>query len=871
MNNNAFLVKSPLREGDPTEDWLNSYKLIHKLTFLVILTVVWFWLTGQVSAEGNIIYRGGGEPLLMKDNMFGNQQDRNSNNILKKEQIAERKKVGGYTTKSLSRIDLNSTEFELSADTINFSSENETVSAQGNVLFGYPTGTLEADRMRFKNQSSEVFLDGNIKVNDFDYTAEAKEAWLNLETKELKITDGTIYLEDGDFNLKAEQISKSTTDEYSFNEVEMTTCVCPDNDDVCPWKINAHSADITYNGYGIASDAVFEVDGVPVLYLPYFAFPAKTERQTGFLPPSIGTGKYSNLKLRLPLFVVLDESADLTFTPLYEASTRAGLDLELRKVFSKNHKLELGGSYISESMRAGKLQGLSTTGIYDPRLKEDRATYSVKHNLETRIEELSLQMITDARYANDKLIVREEIDPRLNPYNSRFLTSESVLRLTGDDKYMAEVVAEYNEALVDNQKVTFQKIPSFYLSGSEYFDVLGDNPFGASLVLNTNFSSVNFLRENGYDGNRTEIYEKITIPFNYKNIFKAELSTDLRASYYRLLNDSMPQDNYGWLGDVSGETTRFVPGFTYKLSSVLERVYQVNEDSWLKKIVDLGPQAVSRELVRTKHTLEMFMQYRYVPNINQSKNPQFDYEDHLSEKSLLTYGIAQSLYGKYEPYNENLYGIEEITPELEDLEQLKVSEALSQKFGVQRTAYRKKKGHIRELARLELGQSLNVLDNVEQPFDRTISHSDFSDLMANLTFYPNDHFLFRVKSNYSVSDNRFNSYSIEPRFLDNRGDELRLKFHYIDQQIKQLEGGLQVRLLKNTKFGYYTIYDDYTREFLEERLAFRFYSSCGCWTVDVGYSKKYNPRDNALMLNISLLGLGEFGKSFSTIDSGSRR
>jgi hypothetical protein len=265
------------------------------------------------------------------------------------------------------------------------------------------------------------------------------------------------------------------------------------------------------------------------------------------------------------------------------------------------------------------------------------------------------------------------------------------------------------------------------------------------------------------------------------------------------------------------------------------------------------------------------MQYRYVPDVNQGKNPQFDYEDHLAEKSLLTYGIAQSLYGKYEPYNENLYGIEEIAPELEDLEQLKINDAVSHKFGVPRTAYRKKNGRIRELARLELGQSLNILDNVEQPLDRNISHSDFSDLMTNFYFYPNDHFSFRVKSNYSVSDNKFNSYTVEPRFLDNRGDELRLKFHYIEQQIKQFEGGLQVRLFKNTKFGYYSVYDDYTREFLEDRLAFRFYSSCGCWSIDVGYSKKYNPKDETLIFNVSLLGLGELGKSFSTIDTGNRR
>ena len=47
-------------------------------------------------------------------------------------------------------------------------------------------------------------------------------------------------------------------------------------------------------GTGVARGVTFRVKDVPVLYVPYFVFPANTQRQSGFLLPRVG---YSNRRV----------------------------------------------------------------------------------------------------------------------------------------------------------------------------------------------------------------------------------------------------------------------------------------------------------------------------------------------------------------------------------------------------------------------------------------------------------------------------------------------------------------------------------------------------------------------------------------------
>ena len=65
-------------------------------------------------------------------------------------------------------------------------------------------------------------------------------------------------------------------------------------------------------------------------------------------------------------------SADMTISGVYESNVRFGSELELRKIFSYDNRIELGGVYLNESARNGDLLGTNTEGLYDPTIGTNR-------------------------------------------------------------------------------------------------------------------------------------------------------------------------------------------------------------------------------------------------------------------------------------------------------------------------------------------------------------------------------------------------------------------------------------------------------------------------------------------------------------------
>ena len=89
-------------------------------------------------------------------------------------------------------------------------------------------------------------------------------------------------------------------------------------DDPTPlWRVRAAKVihdDVTRDV--IYEDATFEVEGVPIAYLPYFRHPdPSVERRTGFLPPEFGEDSTIGYSVKMPYFIELSPTRDLTLTP----------------------------------------------------------------------------------------------------------------------------------------------------------------------------------------------------------------------------------------------------------------------------------------------------------------------------------------------------------------------------------------------------------------------------------------------------------------------------------------------------------------------------------------------------------------------------
>jgi LPS-assembly protein len=133
--------------------------------------------------------------------------------------------------------------------------------------------------------------------------------------------------------------------------------LCPDNPEAPPlWQLRARVATQDQEQQRIRfRDASLEMAGLPVLYTPYLSMPdPSTPRASGFLTPSFGYSRFLGGFTELPYYWAIDESSDLTLTPLIGTRQAPNLGLAYRRRFNRG-ELEASGSI-------GYLDGTDTQG-----------------------------------------------------------------------------------------------------------------------------------------------------------------------------------------------------------------------------------------------------------------------------------------------------------------------------------------------------------------------------------------------------------------------------------------------------------------------------------------------------------------------------
>jgi LPS-assembly protein len=769
--------------------------------------------------------------------------------------------------------------FDINAASLNFDSTGQVVSAEGDVIITYSSLVAESQRAKVNIQSNEAELDGDVRISDISGNLLADFAKLNLNTGEADLKNlDTTFTEGDAYRLFARNAHRDEGDAYVLEKAELSTCHCPDDAQCFPWSLHASDARITQNGYGQAWNATLNVYDVPVFYFPYILFPAKTERQSGLLPGSFGMGRKSGFGFELPLYLAIDRSTDMTVSAVYESQVHLGTEIELRKVFSRKNELDSGFVYLNESARHGDLLGTNTSGIYDPNFGINRYAGYLNHSWSGPNQ---LQYLMDGRYVSDDLFVREYEYQNIAPSNSRYVTSQAVLRSPLADSFAVDLSAEYDQSLVTDQDLVFQRVPELTITGMNSYRPFGENPLGLRLVPTHGLSSGYFSRPLSYEGSRSEAYERVKLPFYFHNYFDGSLEGSARATAYNLSETAVdPTDpSYSLFAtnaeEVSGtdahlndSSTRLFPGVGFSLNTVLEKVFPVSEGNLIKELADLGTAGRNEELVRVKHTIEPGLKYRVTPYVDQSENPLFDSIDHLAQRNVATYNITQRLYGRYDPRNEYIYGIEETTPELSDIGSMRANNPLDETFtfGFQDDIDKStedykplRRGSIRELADLKLYQSFDVL---EQQRDTDPNRSAFSDLGGAVLLYPNEHVVLRSDVDFDIENSIFRAYSVEGTFYSKRGDNVRSLLRFVENNVRQLESSVELKLTDRMKLGYYSRFDDLAGEFIEQRAGARFLSGCKCWIFDLMVVDKINPKETKFLFNITLVGLGGFGDTF---------
>lgn len=756
-----------------------------------------------------------------------------------------------------------SNDLKFQSPKVEYLDERDMIQGSDGVVVSYEGMQVQADTGRVNLSSKDAEFEGGILMTSPEGVLSADTGTYNLDSEIGSFSDATFSMDEGAYQFEAKTLAKVSETEYELKDTRFSTCHC--NDGSFPWCLNSSEVNVEEEGYAHTYNTVLKLWDIPAFYTPWLAFPVKRERASGLLVPEWGYSGTDGIRLKLPLFLVLDDYTDATVTPFIETKTRNGAQLDFRKAFSKYSNWNSRFIYSNERPRDGNLRGTVITGLDDPTFDEDRFGGFIKQGWRTSSDsDLDLGIVTDIHYVSDDLFLREIEDEEIGRRNAQYTVSSIMLRSGLGDYSSMELRGEYNQAMQTNDDLVFQRLPELTLSGSRRLRPFGFNPFGLKLVTKGEINVVDFVRKDGFDGWRTDINPSLKIPAHIKNYANMELELSAHQTYYNLDERVNPGD--GVL--LEDGKDRFVPRINYKVGTDLERVYDVDDDSWLVTLSSLGAQNQGSRLKRIKHTVTPNVSFGYVPDVEQDDLPLFDSLDRIRARNLFTYGIESAFYGRFDLLRGTGNDLVELSPRVKDLPLIPTDQTLSdigqsQSFGVLGQEVFNRKKYIRKLADFKIIQSY---DYREDKKDIDPNLSPFSDVGFDFGLYPSSSFGFSFQSNYDAENSEFSSWKIATHFKDDRDDILRIRYTFIDDSLSQLESNLEIKLTERLRFGAYARYDDETQEFIEDRLALRLRSACDCWYVDLSFVDRINPDKEQVVLTFNFEGLGSIAQKFGVYE-----
>lgn len=224
------------------------------------------------------------------------------------------------------------------ADSAEYDRERGIVTLSGHVEIWQGERDLRADRVTYDRNTGVAAATGHVALLEPDgQVAFADYAELSGGLKDGVLTNLRAQLAENG-KLAANGVRRTQAQVNELSRVIYSTCnVCAEHPDEPPlWDLRAASAVQDVANKRIEyRDAVLDMFGVPVMYLPYFTQPdPSAKRASGFLVPSLGVSKYLGAYLETPYYWVIDGATDATIAPLLAARLGEAVNGQFRHAFN---------------------------------------------------------------------------------------------------------------------------------------------------------------------------------------------------------------------------------------------------------------------------------------------------------------------------------------------------------------------------------------------------------------------------------------------------------------------------------------------------------------------------------------------------------
>lgn len=493
----------------------------------------------------------------------------------------------------------------LEAEEMVFDQQTGMYQAQGDVLLRRGEQTLAADRVQYNEETGDAQAFGRVRLFDPEAIVTGEKFRLNLNRDTGSIRNGRIFLPKPNFHVAGSEIEKLGKDQYHIQDGTFTTC----DGERPSWKFTARKLDVTVGGYAWAKHVVFHIYDVPVIYLPVMGYPAKVERESGFLMPRFGRSDKRGTELSLVYYQVLARNMDATFYLDYFSKLGVGKGIEYRYFLGHDND--------------GRAKVYHVSGLNG---HSDQVAVDWKH-MGTLPGEVWLtsktQYVSSRRFFSD-------FGEAAGEYNRA--RAESVVafsrhwgnnNLAGQFKYLRQLNQDDDELQVDDD-LTLQHLPDVR------FDMLRRRLGYTPLYFRLDSSASYLWQKEGEKVGRLNLRPALSTQFSPGGWLEAGAEIGYRQRFYT------------W---AEGEEFKGIPDATLRLGTRLSRVYAVDGD----------------RVSKIQHVLQPEVIYYYVPKVHQDDLPLLESADFIGRRNTVSYGLVNRLVAKLQSptgqtdYHEFLY------------------------------------------------------------------------------------------------------------------------------------------------------------------------------------------------------------------------
>ncbi|KAA0258048.1 LPS-assembly protein LptD [Deferribacter autotrophicus] len=496
--------------------------------------------------------------------------------------------------------------------------DKNTVVAEGDVILIYKAVLVTANKIIYRKDKNEIEAFDNITFKDDNNNyLTAQYLKLNLSTQKgiIKKAKG-FYAPYHYFN--ASTIEKVGDKSFRLYEAEITACK-EDNPD---WSFKSKSAKIDYGEYFYSKSATANIKGFPMLYIPYFVWPIKEKRESGFLVPDIGVSSKTGFFITPKYFWNIDADKDATFGISYFQKKGLLYNLELRYQKTDSEKFYFYGEYIKDK---------DITFIDDERwrLFSNTDIYLVK-NLELRI---NLDYVSDFQYISDfetlslNKVIKENKDNKFKTdlrliYHTTYSDISLVYK---DDMQFTDIYDGYNkEHLYRKPQIIFEKnnLDIKFFKIDYYADFNNLKSTTITNKINDEFysTSTKLKREHL----KINIYKPINIKIGTFTPKYTQYYTRWHDANFKFSGKDDNENIFLKLKTDNNSVERFIYSFRLK--------FELNE--------------IYKNYKTFKHSIYNSFEYIQTPFLDQSSIPSLIEDDKIYEENIYKYTMTHYFKSK---------------------------------------------------------------------------------------------------------------------------------------------------------------------------------------------------------------------------------